>query len=269
MNDTLSEIQIDRARPSQLTAWEMSAPVETESSALLAVLSRAASDPSFNIEKFERLTALYEKAQERAARAAFGAALAAMQPELPTVDQKGNIVIIEKGGTKVIQSTPYALMADINEAIRPAMAAHGFALSFRIGTTTEGKITVTGILSHRDGHQEETTIPLMHDSTGSKNSVQAIGSSVSYGKRYTAMALLNITSRAKEDHDDDGRAAGAGDAITQEQVETLQQLIVETGSDIVRFCEFMKVQAIPDIPAARFKIAHDRLIEKRNREAKR
>jgi hypothetical protein len=45
---------------------------------------------------------------------------------------------------------------------------------------------------------------LPHDSTGSKNAVQAVGSSTSYGKRYTACALLNITSRGE---DDDGETA--------------------------------------------------------------
>src|SRR6185503_15653016 len=98
---------------------------------------------------------------------------------------------------------------------------HGFALSFRTGSAPDGKLTVTGILSHRAGHQEETTLALMHDSTGSKNSVQAVGSSISYGKRYTAGALLNITSRGE---DDDGKLAGAPEYITETQVSELQHL---------------------------------------------
>ena len=43
------------------------------------------------------------------------------------------------------------------------------------------------------------------DTSGSKNVVQAIGSSVSYGKRYTMQALLNITSGGE---DDDGHSGG-------------------------------------------------------------
>jgi hypothetical protein len=117
-------------------------------------------------------------------------------------------VIDERGGIKntagTVQST-YAKWEDINDAIRPVLHEHGFALSFRV-KRVENAISVTGILSHEDGHSEETTLELPSDTSGSKNAVQAVGSSLSYGKRYTAMALLNITSRAPMDRDDDGLA---------------------------------------------------------------
>ncbi|WP_409524602.1 ERF family protein [Pseudomonas sp.] len=41
------------------------------------------------------------------------------------------------------------------------------------------------------------------DTSGSKNAVQAVGSSTSYGKRYVMSALLNLTTRGE---DDDGHA---------------------------------------------------------------
>jgi hypothetical protein len=44
------------------------------------------------------------------------------------------------------------------------------------------------VLSHELGHSEETTMTLPLDTSGSKNNVQAVGSSTSYGKRYTATA---------------------------------------------------------------------------------
>jgi hypothetical protein len=47
------------------------------------------------------------------------------------------------------------------------------------------------------------TLPL--DTSGSKNNVQAVGSSTSYGKRYTATLLLNIRTKGE---DDDGHAGG-------------------------------------------------------------
>jgi hypothetical protein len=40
-----------------------------------------------------------------------------------------------------------------------------------------------------------------------RNDVQAIGSSVSYGKRYAAMAMLNLITRGLAE-DDDGQAGG-------------------------------------------------------------
>src|SRR5690606_16446095 len=66
-------------------------------------------------------------------------------------------------------------------------------------------------LTHKSGHREETTIKLPADPSGNKNAVQAVASSVSYGKRYTAGALLNLTSHAE---DDDAFAAATGFDIT-------------------------------------------------------
>lgn len=176
-----------------------------EVTSIFQVLERAARDPNVDVEKMERLMVMAERAQERTARAAFYAAMSDMQPELPTINERGRIEVPEKNG-KTGHSTPYALWEDINDAIRPVLHAHGFALSFRVNTAADGKLEITGVLSHREGHAEQTTITLQHDSTGSKNAVQAVGSSVSYGKRYTAMMLLNITTRGE---DDDGRAGGA------------------------------------------------------------
>lgn len=187
------------------------APPESEAAAVLSVIERMAVNPDIDINKLEKLMEMHERIIARNARAAYASALSAMQAEMPEIEERGNIVIHKKDAAKtpenVLQSTPYALWEDINAAIKPVMAKHGFALSFRTGQSSDGRVTVTGILSHREGHSEETTMILQHDSTGSKNAVQAIGSSTSYGKRYVAAALLNLTSRDGAEHDDDGVAA--------------------------------------------------------------
>lgn len=166
-----------------------------DSAALMATITRAAADPNVDIEKMERLMEMYERVQKRQAAAAFAADLAEMQDELPIVAERGDAA----GRYK------YALWEDINAAIKPVLKKHGFALSFR--TDFSDGISVTGVLTHKDGHREETTIKLPADPSGNKNAVQAVASSVSYGKRYAAGALLNLTSHAE---DDDAYAAGGG-----------------------------------------------------------
>lgn len=174
--------------------------VVSDAGSILAVIGRAASDPATDVDKLERLMGLYERIRAGTARAAYTEALAAMQPNLPVIQERGGILDKNRN----VQST-YALWEDINEAIKPVLAAHGFAISFRTGQGPDGRVLVTGVLSHRDGHSEETTLVLPIDSSGSKNAVQAVGSSTSYGKRYTASALLNLTSRGE---DDDARTTG-------------------------------------------------------------
>ena len=239
----------------------------SDSAALIQVIERAAMNPNVDIDKMERLLLMQERIMERNAKAAYSAALSRLQPDLPTIKRDGKIVITDKANRQnIIQSTPYALWEDINEAIKPKLAEHGFSLSFRCGTAPDGKVTVTGVLAHCEGHQEETTMTLQHDSTGSKNAVQAVGSTISYGKRYTAGMLLNITSRAVPDADDDGNAAGGPGFIATEQVEALQLLIVEVGADIQRFCRYMKVERIEEIKAADFGRAKSALEAKRTAE---
>lgn len=206
-------------RPAQAPATVEQHPA-SDSAALIAVISRAASDPNVDIDKMERLMQMHERMTDRAAKTAYSAALAAMQPELPVIERKGMIRVPPKDG-KTGHETPYALWEDINEAIRPLLAEHGFALSFRIKKDAD-RVEVTGVLSHREGHSEETTLSLPMDTTGSKNNVQAIGSSTSYGKRYTAMALLNITTRGE---DDDGKTAEGEETISEAQELQLADLI--------------------------------------------
>jgi hypothetical protein len=228
-----------------------------EPDTIMEVIARAASDPSTDVDKLERLLNMYERITARTAHAAYIDALTKVQQELPIITERGGI----KNRDGSVQSK-YALWEDINEVIKPILGKHGFALSFRTGTEG-GFITVTGVLSHRDGHSEETTIPLPADTSGSKNAVQAVGSSTSYGKRYTAIALLNITSQGE---DDDGKKGGGG-LVSEDQAKEIRDLIEKAGSNAKDFCAYYKIQAVPDLPAAKFQHAKDTLNLKISKKA--
>lgn len=218
-------------------------PTSLEPSTLLQIISRAASDPAVDIDKMERLMQMHERILTRDAKAAYAKALAEMQPKLPIITERGEI----KNNSGNVQSK-YALWEDINEAIKPILAEHGFALSFRTGSEGD-RIKVTGVLSHRDGHSEETSMPLPADTSGNKNAVQAVASSISYGKRYTCGALLNITSRGE---DDDGRKAGGEKTLSDQQVADLKAVLTEVGADIPKFLKYLKVNSIEEIYAKNY-----------------
>jgi len=175
----------------------MPTTADNEGATILSVISRAASDPNVDIDKMERLLQMHERMQAKQAASEFASDLAEMQDKLPSIGERGNAA----------GRYTYALWEDINAAIKPILRAHGFSLTFR--TDFSDGITVTGVLLHRSGHREETSIKLPADSSGNKNAVQAVASSVSYGKRYTAGALLNLTSHGEDD--DAYSASGAYD----------------------------------------------------------
>ncbi len=213
---------------------------ETRQPTIMDIIARASTDPNMDVDKLERLIALSERAQEREARTAYYAALSEMQDKLPVVHERGEIKI----GSGPAQK--YALWEDINKAIKPILRDHGFALSFRTGIS-DNMITVTGILSHTGGHAEETTIHLPSDQSGSKNAVQAVGSSTSYGKRYATIALLNLTSTGD---DNDGTLAVA--TIDADQMQHILDQIAATDSNIEDFCTFMGVDAVKHITQVQY-----------------
>lgn len=197
---------------------ESAVVVQAESATILQVIQRAAADPQCDIEKMERLMAMHERMQDRQAEQQYTDALAAMQQELPSISERGGIK--DRHGN--VQST-YALWEDINEALKPILAKHGFALTFRTPRNEKG-VEVEGVLSHRCGHSERTSILLPADVSGNKNAVQAVASSVSYGKRYTAGALLNFTTHGE---DDDAFSAVQQPALDQQVVIDILERIDE------------------------------------------
>ena len=158
------------------------------------MFERLAADPNVPVDKLERLIAMQERIEANNARSAFNAAFAEMQIEIPTVHERG----------KTDKAT-YARLEDIIEAVRPVLGKHGFALSHRTEWPDAKTVKVVGILMHREGHARESEFLSAADASGSKNAIQALGSAVAYGRRYTTKDLLNI---ATSDEDDDGRAAG-------------------------------------------------------------
>lgn len=216
-----------------------------ESTSIVQIIERAARDPSIDIDKMERLLAMKERLDAKLAVEAYNTAFAEMQPELPEIDERGQIKVNE-----TVRST-YAKWEDINAVIKPILAKHGFGLSFRTSTKS-GKADVTAILMHRAGHREETSIELDADTSGSKNGVQALGSSVSYGKRYTATAILNITTRGL---DDDGKRAGDGPTISESQAADLKKLITEHGGNLNKLLTYFKIRSLDQIPAKNYEWA--------------
>lgn len=235
----------------------------------LAMIERAASNPDFDIVKMQALVDMRNAELARQARVAYDAAFAEMQPHLPVIDRKGRIEIRkkDKDGERngdVQQSSAYALWADIKDACNPFMLKYGFGISFRPKTAPDGKIVVSAILSHRGGHREEAeSIPMQHDATGSKNAVQAVGSSLSYGIRYMGIMMLGIVSK---ESDDDGKASAATGYITPDQVTELEILIGQTQSNTEQFLKWCKVESLETMPRDKFKTARDRLIAKRDEQ---
>lgn len=156
---------------------------KTEVGALMSVIERVASSPEADITKLEKMLDMQERVLDRNAAQSFAADMAMMQGEMPRVFKLANG-----------HNTTYARLEDINDAVRPVLQRFGFAVTFNIEQPDVKCVKVTAILSHREGHTQSSSLLLPCDTSGNKNAVQSVGSTVSYGKRYTMCALLNIST---------------------------------------------------------------------------
>lgn len=171
------------------------------------------------------------------ARRAFDAAVAEAKSEIP---------IVGKNATGH-NSKRYADFSAYAAALKPILAKHG--LSYRFRSDQTDRITVTCVLSHKEGHSEENSLSGPADASGSKNAIQAIGSTLTYLQRYTLIQALGLAAS----EDDDGQhSEDDGDLITTDQRNILLKLIEETDTDVVQFCKWAKVEAVADLSARHY-----------------
>lgn len=220
---------------------DISPPTTTPAITPMALLSHAVTNGA-SMEMIERLMALQERMEARQARKDFDAAIADAKAEIEPVvrNAKGH------------NDKKYADFAAIARAVDPVISKYG--LSYRFRTSQADRINVTCILSHKSGHSEETTLSGMPDTSGSKNAIQSIGSTLTYLQRYSLVQALGLAAA----NDDDGAGADSN-AISDEQADAIAKLAAEVGADVPKFLTYMKVERIQNISAKNYQRAIDAL----------
>ena len=216
---------------------------------LLAVVARAASDPTIDIDKMKALLDMQERLARRAAEVEFKAALSRIQPMMPRVNKSGRI---EHNGRVISR---FARYEDVDCAVRNLVADEGFAIDFDT-ERVDKDLKVILRVSHRAGHEERRQIVLPLDNSGAKNGVQGVGSTVSYGKRYLLCAFFNIVT-VEEDND------GMGDTLSLDKQTVITDLLKETGANRAKFLEFMGASGVDAIPVSQYQRAVQALERKR------
>jgi hypothetical protein len=160
-------------------------------SATPADLLRIAVESGADLEKLEKLMALQERWETNEARKAYVAAMTAFKSEPLEIFKKKTV---EFSGTKYM----HAELSDVTAVVCPAMAKH--QLSHRWDVSQEGdRITVDCVITHVLGHSEKVTMEAMPDSSGKKNAIQQVASTVSYLQRYTLLAATGVATKGMDD----------------------------------------------------------------------
>jgi len=208
-----------------------------ESPQILDVLQIALKDSNVDLAKMEKIMDLYERVENRNAEKAFYLAMNQFQGNKPALIKSKSVGYDSKKGGKV--DYKFNPLAKIQKAIDPVLSEHG--LSYKWKQDTKGDvIRITCIVSHIDGYSEETWLEGPKDTTGSKNAIQAIGSTVSYLKRYTLENALGLSS----DDDDDGKTSEKVVQIVLTNDEIIARIDSAESTDLLRslFAQLTKDQ---------------------------
>ena len=115
----------------------------------------------------------------------------------------GELRTLGQDGSNPHFKSRYLTLQALIEGVRPILARHHLALLQPV-TADGASVTVTTLLLHTSGAEFSSALTLT--ATGPATP-QALGSLISYGRRYGAGSLLGIVS--DPDADDDGNAASA------------------------------------------------------------
>jgi hypothetical protein len=153
--------------------------------------SRDALDP----DVLGKLLDLKERYDREEARKKFVRALAAAQSKM--------LPILRKNKSKTGKGGDYkwtSLAAAVQE-ILPVFNSHGFSVAH--SSRREGPVTmVITTLEHESGHSRSFELPLEVDKTGSKSAPQAVGSGLTYARRYGLGAVCGFATADMDDADE-------------------------------------------------------------------
>lgn len=237
-----SERVIDRAE-SQLA---QSRPVQEPS--ILLVIDRAVQSGR-STDELSALFALYERSEDRKAKAAFNKAVAAFKAERPPIVRRSENSQFKVNRNGMMVNRRYAALEDIEKAIGPTLAKYGLSYGWGDAKVEGGMLTIPCIVTHEAGHSTSAlSMPVAIESKAGASDQQKMGIAQTYAMRYSLKAALGLTDVDEDDTDDET----GGEVITENQAANLMAALDEFGRDKAKFLAMFKVPTFDTIPATRY-----------------
>jgi len=216
--------------------------MEVEMGSNPADLIKLAVTGGADLEKLSTLLDIQERWEANQAKKAYVVAMAAFKANPPEISKDKTV---NYGEGKA--SYKHASLANITDKINSALSEHGLSAAWQ--TQQNGAVSITCKITHKLGHSEETTLSAGADTSGNKNSIQAIGSTITYLQRYT---LLCLTGLAAGDMDDDGRSSEPADYIDEKQLSQIRDYVDDESKGINKggFLKYMGIESIDKMPKA-------------------
>lgn len=194
-----------------------------------------------DLDKIEKLLTLQERWEANEARKAYHKAMAEFKANPPKINKDKQVGYSTNAG-KVGYS--HASLGNVTEKISSELSKYGLSASWTTDQTD--KISVTCHITHSLGHSERTTLSANADKTGSKNEIQAVGSTITYLERYTLLALTGLATYEDDDCKD------SGERISEQQLSNILDLLNAKELKEAPILKYMGVEKMEDILASDF-----------------
>jgi hypothetical protein len=205
-----------------------------------------------DLDKLSKLMDLQERWETNQAAKAFQRAKAEFAANPPAVIKT---MAANFGGGKAAYK--FAELGELTPILGPALAEFGLSFGWSYDQTDD-KITVACTLSHVDGGNTSVKLSGNADTSGSKNDIQAIGSTITYLERYTLLGVLGLSAKGQ---DDDGQTKV--EKINAEQKQELTGLLQKLPHEATgRFLRAAGVSSLDELPFVRFQAAKTSLEKK-------
>lgn len=152
-----------------------------------------------DVDKLDKLLDLKDRWDKSEAEKAYNAAKAAFAANPPEV---------YKDKKNAQYNSSYTSIGNMVNTVSAALSPHGLSASWDVDQSDPKLIAVTCRLRHALGHSEVVRMSGPPDTTGQKNDLQKIKSTVTYLKLATFEAVTGVASK-EGNLDDDGNAARA------------------------------------------------------------
>ena len=192
--------------------------IQKTESPLMAAAELVKTSGNMDVAKLKELLDLQERWDATQAKKAYVQAMSDFKTNPPEIEKDKAVQYHTQKGDVDYK---HATLHNVTTKINTELSKHGLTASW-VTSQENGSIKVTCKITHVMGHSEQTCLSAPPDATGSKNPIQAIGSTVTYLQRYT---LLALTGLATYNQDVDG--AGANNKNGKETPKGKQNAIVE------------------------------------------
>jgi len=190
--------RVNMANEGQLMITEQDVKLATQPSdnqSLMQIIEKVAASPDINVDKLQKLLELKTQWDAIEARKAYHAAMTRFKENPPQITKNKHVSFQTSRG---VTEYDHATLDHVVDEITAGLSAQGIGL--RWTTAQQGPaISVTCVLTHELGHSESTTLGANPDDSGGKNSIQAIGSAVTYLQRYTLLAACGMAPKSADD----------------------------------------------------------------------